>query len=248
MTNTNTNSNTNFSLYGVALDEFHDRVFDKLGVELPHPIIANSIIQRPLINGKRNIAYKLHLDGCPAGYAQDFSTGIKIKYKYSGQTTIFSEAEKQAFKQRLAGQEKQRQKEMALLQSKAAIRAQTIRSQSTPAPPDHPYLIKKGTDPYNLRLYQGALVSAIYDRDKQLVNHQFINPDGTKRFMKHSKLQDCFSVIGQTSEAPMALTEGWATGASVYKKHGHQTFILKRAVESVKQGLAGYPAAAIVVP
>jgi putative DNA primase/helicase len=216
------NINAAQSLYGVALDEFSDDIADKLGVIL-------SVIERDgkihRFGPKDQYWYIAHFDDCPAGAFGDWKHGIKYTWKFSGHTKPYSEAEMQAYKQRLAEQERQRQKEIFRLQSQAAIRAHTIWIQSVPAPPDYPYLIKKGTDPHNLRLYQDALVSAIHDRDKQLVNLQFINPDGTKRFMKGGKLQNCFSVIGKTSDAPMALTEGWATGASVYEKHGHQTFI-----------------------
>ncbi|WP_174626006.1 toprim domain-containing protein [Candidatus Methylobacter favarea] len=212
------------SLYGDALNEFRDTLNDTLGACLSC-IEHDGKIHRFMIDGKLTGAYRVHLDGHPAGYFQCFRQDIKQNWKYSGSRQTYSEADKQVFKLRLVEQEKQRQKEIALLQSQAATRSQTIWGKSLPTPDNYPYLVRKNIQPHNSRLYKEALAIPIFDKDKTLVNLQFINEDGIKRFLKGGKLHGCFSVIGQTSDEPMDITEGWATGVSVYERHGHQTFI-----------------------
>jgi putative DNA primase/helicase len=233
------------SLYGVALnsstaisqdtgstnsanpeDQFRDFVFDTLGVCLD--VIDHGKLQRFSIDGKLTGAYIFHPDGnCPAGYCQDFKQGIKANWKFTGPRKTYTDSERQVYKLRMVKEQKQRQKEIALLQSQTATRAQSNWSQSIPALPDHPYLARKKVLAHNARLYNGSLVIPIYDQYKQLVNLQSINPDGIKRFLKHGKLQGCFSVIGKASDdvTPIDLTEGYATGCSVHERHGCQTFI-----------------------
>lgn len=191
------------------------------GIILPDTIIGDGQIHRP----KSHIAYKLHLDGRPAGFFQDFKQGIKATWKAEGQRKEYSLDEKQAYKKSCLEREMQRQERELSLQAEAASKALYIWPRSTPAPENHPSLVAKKNKPHSARVYHDALVYPIYDRNKQLVNLQFIHADRTKRFLKGGKKKCCFSVIGQSDDGPIDITEGFSTGASIRENIGHQTVI-----------------------
>lgn len=65
----------------------------------------------------------------------------------------------------------------------------------------------------------------IYDQDKQLVNLQFIDPAGNKRFLSGGKKKSCFSFVGDKLSQTMLICEGYATGASLYQVTGLFTVV-----------------------
>lgn len=74
------------------------------------------------------------------------------------------------------------------------------------------------------RLLNGLQSSPCKDKAKQIVNLQFIQPDGTKRFLSGGKKKGCFAVIG-TAKDIIQVCEGWATGASLHQETGHFTVV-----------------------
>jgi phage/plasmid primase-like uncharacterized protein len=119
----------------------------------------------------------------------------------------------------------ERQVEEDAIHNSAANKATYIWGISTPAI-DHPYLIKKRVKAHNLRQYKGALVVPIYNQNQQLVNLQFINADGTKRFLAGGKKKCCFSVIGiPNPDQQLLISEGLATGASLYEHTGYAVIV-----------------------
>ena len=62
-----------------------------------------------------------------------------------------------------------------------ARKAAAIWAKSGPAPADHPYLARKGVEPYDLRVdRKGNLLVPLRDDDGKLWNLQTISPDGDK--------------------------------------------------------------------
>ncbi|MFI3120597.1 MAG: toprim domain-containing protein, partial [Methylococcaceae bacterium] len=60
--------------------------------------------------------------------------------------------------------------------------------------------------------------------NNELVNLQFIDADGVKRFLAGGKKSGCFWWIGQKSEK-ILIAEGFATAASIHDDTGHLTII-----------------------
>lgn len=208
---------------GDAKQQFTNAMLDA-GITPPETIIGDGLLHRFKTNGKLNGRYVLHTDGRPAGYFQDFKQGIKVRWKMGGDFKPFTPAERRAFAIERQRQEIARQAEEAKRHDEAAIKARVIWPKSTPitAPSQHSYLLKKHVNPHNARLYGDALAIPIYNECRQLVNLQFINADGAKRFLTGGKKKGCFSVIGKLEATdPILIPEGWATGASLHEHTGH---------------------------
>jgi len=164
------------------------------------PLIADGTLHREHVDGDKrgtkNGAYILHADGNPAGWFQHFKNGISGKWTLSGRQEPMTCAMKQQIevdKQRLKIEQQQRHDDAADRGRHIWHRTKLITEQS-----QHPYLIKKCIQPNGVRLYDAALVIPIYDENKILVNLQFINADGTKRFLSGGKKKDCYSFIGDS--------------------------------------------------
>ncbi len=84
---------------------------------------------------------------------------------------------------------------------------------------EHAYLQRKRVPALNLRQYRSALLVPLFD-GATLCNLQFIQADGNKRFLKHGKVQGCYSMLGELQEKqPLLVCEGWATGATLHTQY-----------------------------
>ena len=172
-------------------------------------------------SGTKNGAYIIHTDGNPAGWFMHYPTGIKGNWTLSGK----SESLTKAIRAEIDRERQRRSVEQQARHEEAVIKAVYIWSRSTPVI-NHQYLTKKHVEPNGVRLYGDALVISIYDENKRLVNLQFINADGTKRFLSGGRKKGCFSVIGKPDASDIIqICEGWATGASLHEATGHFTVI-----------------------
>jgi putative DNA primase/helicase len=84
-----------------------------------------------------------------------------------------------------------------------------------------PYLKKKKIRKHCARLYRNALVIPIFNEYLKLVNLQFIDAQGAKRFLSGGQKKGCFSYIGDlTKNNKILICEGFATGASLHENTG----------------------------
>lgn len=97
-------------------------------------------------------------------------------------------------------------------------RAEYIISKAVAALSNHPYLVRKGISaPPNLKMKDGKLVVPAYDADGDLRTIQFIDGEGSKRFLKNGQVQGAsFTLKGVAKTDTLYLTEGLATGVSVW--------------------------------
>ena len=110
------------------------------------------------------------------------------------------------------------------LYAKAALECRELWESLEPADRDHPYLRRKKLNcPYGARSHKEALAIAYMDTENRITSLQFILPDGSKRYAKGSKVKGSFALIGEGE--PEFLTEGFATGASVYQTTGRTTLV-----------------------
>jgi len=96
---------------------------------------------------------------------------------------------------------------------------------ATPAPADHPYLLRKGVKSYGLRLHKESLTIPLRNVAGELKTLQFILPqpkDGKdKLLLKDGVKAGAFFTLGQLPGAKVALLcEGYATGASLHEHTG----------------------------
>lgn len=75
---------------------------------------------------------------------------------------------------------------------KIAYKAAYVWNHANPNPVSHPYLQDKRLPPLKLRSYHDCLVSQLFDQQHRLVNLQFIDSDGNKRFLCGGQVKGCF--------------------------------------------------------
>lgn len=182
------------------------------GIVTRDPIIDDGVLHRIHVEGDKrgtkNGAYILFPNG---GWFQHWNSGVTGKWSANGKNAPLSKE----MRLQIEADRKQRQIEMQQRHDDAAKKAQSIWFRSLPVS-HHPYLIKKKIQSHNARIYNGTLVIPIYDKHKTLVNLQFIDADGNKRFLTGGKKKGCFSVIGKPTDT-ILIGEGFATCASLHE-------------------------------
>ncbi|MGZ5178710.1 MAG: toprim domain-containing protein, partial [Burkholderiales bacterium] len=108
----------------------------------------------------------------------------------------------------------------------AKVAAQ-IMSQSSDLDPAHRYVASKGITPYGARqALDGSIVVPMYGPDGSLQSVQFIYPNSSKRFLSRARMKDGRLILGDpTSDKPITLCEGWATGCSLYQATGYTVVV-----------------------
>jgi len=197
------------------------------GIHLTGPIIADGVLHRCHLDGHKagtkNGAYILHLNGHPAGWALDFTTGASMTWSADGKRARLSDADRAA----IAAERQKREQERQQAHRTAADKARFIWSRSKPIhqSEEHPYLVNKRIQPHGARLssYKGrsSLVIPVFG-ESGLTSLQFIEADGGKRFLPGGEIKGCFFGIGmasvtQTEPGRILICEGFATGASLHE-------------------------------
>jgi len=196
------------------------------GIQLTGTIIADGKLHRSHIEGQKagtkNGAYTLHLDGNPAGWALDYTTGHSFTWRADGRPARLSPADRAA----IEAERQRREIERREAHRTAAGKARFIWARSRPISEqaEHPYLVVKRIQPHGARLsiYQGraSLVIPIFG-EPGLTSLQFIEADGAKRFLPSGKIKGGFMGIGMADVAAsdpgkILMCEGFATGASLH--------------------------------
>jgi len=155
-------------------------------------------------------------------------------FKFAHISSQQAEKLKVEYQQRQAQKVKEQAiaKAQELAQHRAkANQAQTIINAAEPAPPNHPYLVRKGINPHGVLFgsflsYQDALVIPIYGTQGEFKDKvqscQFITPEGGKRMLKGAKKQGGYYPIQWIKDASIVICEGFATGCSI-AEHYAQT-------------------------
>jgi putative DNA primase/helicase len=225
------------------------------GITSTNPIIADGILHRAHVEGdragSRNLAYVLHIDGAPAGWFQNFKTGIVGTWSASGKREPMTEI----MRKQIQFAKEVRSKERAKAQQEVAQKASWIWEQATiiatlkTGARRHQYLITKRVKPHGARLYGKALVIPLVNQSGAILNLQFIQSDGTKRFLSGGRKKGCYSTLGEVTET-ILICEGWATGASLHESTGHYVVValdagnLKPVAEIVR---GQHPKAEIII-
>ena len=166
--------------------------------------------------GALSIWYNLHVDAPASGAAGDWRTGAKLTW-CSKRLSALTASERALLSQRIEQDRKRAQEATEARHRDAAAKAVRIWADSAPASPDHPYLLKKQIAPGIARQHLGALVLPILDFTGQLWGLQFIQPDGSKRFISGmAKAGHFIPVTGMPSpDARLLICEGWATAQTL---------------------------------
>ncbi len=210
--------------YVETIDAFRSAMHDA-GITPPDFIQADGQLHRFYIAGhkagSKNGAYVLHSSGHPAGYFEDFKQGMKVTWRMEGnRSSQLTEADKA----QIAAASVQRQQELEFKHRKAAEKARYIWRNAPPAI-THPYLTRKQILPHVAKINKyGALTIPLYNAQLELINLQFIDVDGNKRFLGGGQKKNCFCWLGN-STGTILVAEGFATAASLHENKGLQTFV-----------------------
>lgn len=197
------------------------------GIETNAEIIADGKINRAYVvgdkRGSKNLAYKLHTDGKPAGYFEHFRTGERVYWKSNAVVSAMTHEQRAD----IAAKKRQREKDTLAKYEQAAIVARKLWTQAQPFATEqtHAYLLKKRIQPHNARMLSGDLLIALWNEQREISTLQFIDPQGDKRFLVGGKKAGAFAVIGK-HDAPhnrILICEGFATGASLFEDTGNFT-------------------------
>lgn len=201
-----------------ALQTFREILNDK-GL-IPSEIIADGELHRCPTQTKphkQNGAYIAHLDAPVTLWWCNWETIDQGTFTEAEEKPL-SPAEKEALQLRQSTIRQQRDAEYAQRQAKAAQMAQSDLNASMPCSQEHPYLRRKGV-PALAEIRQdrhGALLVPVRDDSGNLQSMQRITPEGEKRFLMGGKVYGGYFVIQGKSEKPIAVCEGYATGASIH--------------------------------
>jgi putative DNA primase/helicase len=166
---------------------------------------------------------KLFDDGV-GGVFGDFSTGLST-YWQAERDTPFNQVERDAFKRQIAEAKAQRDADEKTRHAEAATKATAIWDAATPAPDDHPYLVRKGIKASGVRLSRGALVIPVRNRGN-LLSLQFIGEDGGKKFLTDGQIAGGYFLIGTMDDATaLCIAEGFATGATIHEATGYPVVV-----------------------
>lgn len=210
--------------YDDALGQFKTAMLEA-GINPPDSIVGDGNLHRFKINGKLNGWYVLHLNGRPAGSFGDWKTGEKHTWKQAGQFIPLSDFQRAELAKKRQADEAVRQAEEATRHAEAAKKAAYVWNNATPAPANHPYLVKKRIKPHGAKLgRENALILPLYNKHGELVNLQFITESGGKRFLSGGLKKSCFHCLGSDTKK-ILICEGFATGVSLFEDSGYMVII-----------------------
>jgi len=190
------------------------------GLALNDELITDGSIHRFSQDGDKEKPcwYILHADGIPAGAFGCWKRHISENW-FSMDISTLSVIERMECTAKAAEHKKISGKEKLITQQQAAIECQQILLKAQEPSPEHAYLIKKQICALTIKQQGNALLIPLRDEQGLVVNLQYIFPgnDGEfeKRFKSCARKSGCFHIIGKLTNR-IWITEGYATGASVY--------------------------------
>jgi putative DNA primase/helicase len=154
--------------------------------------------------------------------AGDWATGAEMKWVVADSKT-WTLAEQKEVERKITAVKHAREQQQAKRWAATATNAMKCWASALPADAMHPYLMRKGIQPYHLRQQGDLLLVPLTDAEGTLWNLQRIHPDGKKRFMYGGRVNGCFALLGELAEGPLYVCEGLATGATIHQQSGHPT-------------------------
>ncbi len=166
--------------------------------------------------GALSIWYNFHADAPASGVAGNWRTGARLTW-CGKRLSALTSAERETLRRRIEQERAEAQAETERRHADAAARALRIWTDSAPANPNHPYLLKKQIAPGIARMSRGALVLPVQDFSGALHGLQFIDEQGGKRFISGMAKAGHFIPAGGHPDGtrPLWIAEGHATACTL---------------------------------
>jgi putative DNA primase/helicase len=215
------------------------------GIVPPAAIIADGALHRFHIEGHRhgskNGAYVFHRDRKPAGWFQDYKSGVSGTWTAGGGRWHLDQATRHAI-------EAERQRRLADTAERHARKAREAQADWGAASLclAHAYLTRKAVEAHGLRVADwrrwiedggrwreivipGALLVPMRDEAGTLWNLQgifsVVHPElGRDKDFRGGRKAGLFHIIGEAS-GTVRIAEGYATGATVHRMTGDRVFV-----------------------
>lgn len=113
-----------------------------------------------------------------------------------------------------------RDAEQQRLHMEVAEKAQRLWEKARPADTAHPYLQAKQARGYGLRQLRNALLAPVRDASGRLLSLQFIQADGSKKFLTSGQVAGGYCSAGKTGDV-LLICEGVATRDRLIEATGH---------------------------
>lgn len=233
------------------LEAFRDAI-SAAGLTPPAEIIGDGKLHRFSSNGRPKDEsgwYKFFDDDRPAGAFGCWRSDLSSTWK-SDNPRQFTQAERDAYKQRMREVEAERAAELVEAHRHAASEAARMWAAAKPAEV-HPYIDRKQISGLGARVLGDELLIPMKHSARELVGLQRIYPDGQKRFIKGTPLAGAYCTLGTPSrDGTVVIIEGWATGVSVHMATGYCVVVAFNAgnLAAVARKIrAAMPAATIIL-
>lgn len=122
-----------------------------------------------------------------------------------------------------AQQEAEAKRRLEEEKDQAEARERCVKIFSAPPLQSHPYLKTKGVRVHGRlvlsveEITKDWLAMPLQDEKGVIHSAQFIADDGTKKFLWHGRIAGCWFPIGSSTDGPLVICEGYATGASIHE-------------------------------
>ena len=188
-------------------------------------VSADGQFHRLSVNGRgKDGSLCLFADGL-GGIAWNFKTGEHRLFFAEGPAGL-SDAERRKLQRQQRECQRQAEQLRQAGYGAAAKRAQRLWQRLSPAPPSHPYLLRKGVKPHGARICHDALVIPVMNGLQEMSSMQLIAPSGARRFLKGGRVGGGFHVLGDVTSAPeFIIAEGFATAASLHEATGRPVIV-----------------------
>jgi putative DNA primase/helicase len=192
------------------------------GLRPDGPVQMDGQMHRVPVEGdkgkERSGAYVGHLDGKPAGFIQNFKTGVKSNWKATAQAAALGAQDRACMAAEAAQKRHERALERERQYERTAQEVEAIWTAATPAEA-HPYLADKGVVSHGLRIAEdGRLLVPVQDANGKLWSLQHIGRDGFKQFHESGRVEGGHYPIGNLdASGPLLIAEGYATAATIHE-------------------------------
>lgn len=169
---------------------------------------------------RRDGWYSLHVPATGPAWAAfgRWDTGASESWREGNPARPLTAAERTA----IAAERNAAARRLAQQQQRAAGRARELWESASIDAAGHAYLQRKGVPAIGLRQLGARLVIPLRDSEGALRSLQFIDTDGSKRYLADAEKGGCFHCLGEPKGAAVALVcEGYATAASLHAATGY---------------------------
>lgn len=196
------------------------------GLEYIGPINPDGKLHRIRVTGdkERNSWYVLHPGPPAAGAYGCWKRGLSETW-CERQPREMSETQWAAVRKQWQAADAERKRCEKERRDKARTIAARLYERAQAADASNLYLAVKGVRTFGgvRQMRDGRLLLPLRDADGQIHSLQFIDANGTKRFLAGGRIAGCHFVLEDQPDGPLVVCEGYATGASVCEATGLAT-------------------------